>query len=70
MKCKVIIEKHGTTIVLTPENDFEVDVFKKAVAKEGVTPIYETSCQITSDSNWGSNIKMDVYLTKTNPRDQ
>lgn len=29
MKAKVIIENGETTIVLTPENDFEIDIIEK-----------------------------------------
>lgn len=34
MKSKVIIENGKTTIVLTPENEFEIGVINKVVEKE------------------------------------
>lgn len=33
MKAKVIIENGETTIILTPENEFEIDVIEKVYCK-------------------------------------
>ena len=40
MKAKVIIENGETTIVLTPENTFEIDVIEKVYCKKDNYSVY------------------------------
>lgn len=51
MKTKVIIENGGTTIVLSPENDFEIDVIEKIVKDKRK---YNINNEIDADYNYSS----------------
>jgi hypothetical protein len=44
MKAKVIIENGETTIVLTPENEFEIDLIEKVKDKMEVHTINTSFC--------------------------
>ena len=65
MKAKVIIENGETNIILTPENEFEVDVIEKVYNKN---QNYSQECSFNADYNYGSlknhNIKIKIKETK------
>ena len=59
MKAKVIIENGETTIVLTPENDFERDIIEKI---ETHRPKFTTFTEISASSNYGSYSKHKIEI--------
>ena len=65
MKAKVIIENGETNIVLTPENDFEVDIIEKVYNKN---QNYKQECSFNTDYNYGllknHNIKITIKEVK------
>ena len=60
MKAKVIIENGETTIVLTPENDFETDVIVKVRDKREKHEIYTS---FNADYDFGSYRNQRIELT-------
>lgn len=63
MKAKVIIENGLTSIYLTPENDFEIDVIEKLHNKK---QNYDLATTTAAEYNYGrcENYKIAISLTK------
>lgn len=66
MKAKVIIENGETTIVLTPENEFEIDVIEKVHCKKEKHNIHT---QFEAQYNHGtySKHKIELYIEEIRP---
>lgn len=67
MKAKVIIENKQTKIILTPENDFEIDVIDKVRNKKEKHDIHT---MFGADYSFGGYNKQRIELTiveLTNP---
>ena len=62
MKTKVIIENGKTEIVLTPENDFELDVIEKTVDKKYV--VKDISVHADYSYNEYKNHKIVIQIEK------
>lgn len=60
MKAKVIIENGETTIVLTPENNFEVDVIEKVYCKKEKHNIHT---RFEAQYSYGSYSKHRIELS-------
>lgn len=60
MKTKVIIENGETTIVLTPENDFEKDILIKMKEKEQNFNIHT---KIDAEWKWGEFINSKLIVS-------
>jgi hypothetical protein len=59
MKAKVIIENGLTSIVLTPENDFETDIIEKVYVKKSTHDIH-TNCSV--EYAYGGYTKHSIEL--------
>jgi hypothetical protein len=61
MKVKVVIENGETTIVLTPENEFEIDVIEKIHCKKEKFNIHTS---VDASYNYGtySKHKIDISI--------
>lgn len=59
MKTKLIIEKGETTILLTPENDFETDIIEKIVSKREK---YDHQTFIEANSSYGTFSKHKIEI--------
>ena len=66
MKAKVIIENGQTTISLTPENEFEIDIIEKVRCKKGN---YNLQTTIDAEYNYGAYRKhsIDVLIKEERP---
>ena len=64
MKAKVVIENHEITIVLTPENSFEIDVIEKVYTKKDLHIIHT---QFDLRENYGSysNHRIELSVKET-----
>jgi hypothetical protein len=60
MKAKVIIENGETTIVLTPENEFEIDVIEKVHCKKKIHNIHT---EFEAQYNCGTYSKHRIELS-------
>ena len=60
MKAKVIIENGETTIQLTPENDFEIDVIEKVVIHK---PKFNTLTEFSAKCNYGDYSKHLIEIS-------
>jgi hypothetical protein len=60
MKAKVIIENGETTIILTPENEFEIDVIEKVHCKKEKHSIH---CNFNAQYNYCSYSKHKIELS-------
>ena len=60
MKSKVIIENGETTIVLTPENEFEIDVIEKVHCKKEKHNIHT---EFEAQYNYGTYSKHRIELS-------
>jgi len=60
MKAKVIIENGETSIVLTPENEFEIDVIEKVHCK---TEKYNIHTKVDADYSYGSYSKHKICMS-------
>jgi hypothetical protein len=63
MKAKVIIENGETTIILTPENDFDRDILEKAYTAKNK---FDLHTSVDANYRYGSyeNHKMVVSIKK------
>lgn len=63
MKAKVIIENEETTIVLTPENEFEIDIIEKTHKKKEK---FNMALSVDAQYNYGtySNHKIVISIQK------
>jgi len=63
MKAKVIIENGETTIILTPENDFEKDIIEKVHDKKKE---HSTICTFDIKEFYGSisNHKIEISIKR------
>lgn len=61
MKAKVVIENGETTVVLTPENEFEIDVIEKIHCKKEKFNIHTS---VDAQYNYGtySKHKIDISI--------
>lgn len=59
MKAKVIIENGQTTIIVTPENDFEKDVIEKLHAKSNN---YDIRTNAYAEYNYGTYSKHQIEI--------
>lgn len=60
MKSKVIIENGETTIILTPENEFEIDIIEKVKCKKEK---YSIDAKFDAQYNYGSYSKHNIELS-------
>lgn len=61
MKAKVIIENGETQIVLTPENDFEIDVIEKIYdKKEKYNVLTSFNANVSYGTYSNHNIEMNI----------
>ena len=60
MKAKVIIENGETTIILTPENEFEIDVIEKINCKKEK---YNVLTTFNAQYNYGTYSKHNINLS-------
>lgn len=60
MKAKVIIENGETTIVLTPQNEFEIDLIEKVKDKKEKHTIYT---HFSADYNYGAYRNHNIELS-------
>jgi len=60
MKAKVIIENGETTIILTPENEFEIDLIEKVHCKKEKHSI---NTDFDAQYNYGSYSKHKIELS-------
>jgi hypothetical protein len=60
MKAKVIIEKGETTIILTPENEFEIDVIEKVHCKKEKHSI---NAKFEAKYNYGTYNEHNIELS-------
>lgn len=60
MKAKVIIENGETTILLTPENEFEIDIIEKVHCKKEKHNIH---AQFEAEYNFGTYSKHKIELS-------
>lgn len=65
MKAKVIIENGHTTIVLTPENEFEINVLDTAYRKK---ERFTFNTNISATYNYGSfeKHKIEILIKESN----
>lgn len=63
MKTKVIIENGETTIILTPENEFEMDVIEKVHCKK---ENHSINCDIYAQYSYSSYSKHKIELSIKN----
>lgn len=61
MKAKVVIENGETTVVLTPENEFEIDVIEKIHCKKEKFNIH-TSVDVQYNYGTYSKHKIDINI--------
>ena len=63
MKAKVIIENRETTIILTPENEFEKDIIEKVHNKKKE---YNTLCTFGLKESYGNitNHKIEILINQ------
>ena len=66
MKTKVVIENGETTIVLTPENDFERDIIEKIENKREKFSIH-TSVNVQSSYGSYSNHNIELSIKEERP---
>lgn len=64
MKSKVIIENGETTILLTPENDFETDVIEKIKCRKKDFN-YITTFEARENYGTYSNHKIEISIKET-----
>ena len=66
MKAKVIIENGETTIVLTPQNEFEIDLIEKVKDKKE-KHIIQT--HFSADYNYGTyeNYRIELSIKEERP---
>ena len=66
MKAKVIIENGETTIVLNPQNEFEIDLIEKVKDKKGKHSIYTN---FSADYNYGTykNHQIELSIKEERP---
>ena len=61
MPCKVIIDNRETQIVLTPENDFEIDVIEKIYdKKEKYNVLTSFNVNVSYGTYSKHNIEMNI----------
>ena len=63
MKAKVIIENRETTIILTPENEFEKDIIEKVHNKKKE---HNTLCTFDLKESYGNitNHKIEILINQ------
>jgi len=59
MKTKVVIENAETTIVLTPENEFEIDVIEKIIRNKQK---FDINTVVDAQYNYGSYSKHKIDI--------
>lgn len=66
MKAKVIIENGETTIVLTPQNEFEIDLIEKVKNKKEKHTIHT---RFSADYNFGTykNHRIELSIKEERP---
>jgi len=60
MKAKVMIENSETTIVLTPENEFEIDIIEKLYCKKEKHNLYTCANAVY---NYGTYSKHNIEIS-------
>lgn len=64
MKAKVVIEQGRTSIVLTPENDFEIDVIEKVIDKKYQIKKTDVSSDYTYQIHSKHQITIEIEINK------
>lgn len=60
MRTKVLIENGETTIILTPENEFEIDVIEKIHCKKEKFNLFTS---VNAEYNYGSYSKHKIEIS-------
>lgn len=66
MKSKIVIENGETTILLTPENDFEKRMIEDIVKNKGNHTVY-TDASTTHQWHEQINHKIEISIKETRP---
>jgi len=65
MKAKVIIENGKTSVILTPENDFEIDIIEKVYNNSSKNRI-STKFNLTTQWSINANHNITLNINETN----